>query len=171
MVSYPNESAIERGEGSLLAADVDALVNPVNTVGVMGKGLALTFKRMFPECFEKYARACRNGEVHVGRVHVVRRIAAPRFIINFPTKEHWRHPSKLSYIESGLVDLVVRVRELEIVSIAIPALGCGLGGLSWADVRPCIVEAFADLPSVRLVLFEPDVATRDVVQSAKGVNS
>ncbi|MBI4814657.1 MAG: macro domain-containing protein [Deltaproteobacteria bacterium] len=151
---------IERGEESLLAADVDALVNPVNTVGVMGKGLALAFKGTFPECFEEYARACRDGDVRIGQMHVVRRLVSPRFIINFPTKEHWRQPSRLGFIEAGLLDLAARVRELEIASIAIPALGCGLGGLSWADVRPRIVDSFSDLPLVRVVLFEPDAATQ-----------
>jgi O-acetyl-ADP-ribose deacetylase (regulator of RNase III) len=121
---------IERCHGDLLAAAVDALVNPVNTVGVMGKGLALQVKKALPEVFAAYARACTAGEVVVGRMHIVRRQAPPRFVLNFPTKEHWRQPSKLAYIHGGLRDLVDRVRELEIQSIAVPPLGGGLGGLA-----------------------------------------
>jgi len=146
---------IERGQGNLLAAPVDALVNTVNTEGVMGKGLALQFKKAFPEAFTSYERACRAGEVVIGRMHVVQRLTSPRFIINFPTKKHWRQPSRLSYIEDGLRDLVARVRELGIQSIAVPPLGCGNGGLDWSDVRPLIVNAFADAPDVRVLLFEP----------------
>ncbi|MDP1826592.1 MAG: macro domain-containing protein [Archangium sp.] len=147
--------AIERGTGNLLAADVDALVNTVNSEGVMGKGIALQFKKAFPENFSSYERACKAGEVVPGRVHIVRRLASPRFIINFPTKKHWRNPSKLEYIRDGLADLILRVRELGIESIAIPPLGCGNGGLDWRDVKREILAAFADLPDVRVVLFEP----------------
>lgn len=146
---------IERGTGDLLAAAVDALVNAVNTEGVMGKGLALQFKRAFPENFSAYARACKAGEVVPGRVHVVRRTASPRFIINFPTKRHWRSRSKLEDVRDGLVDLVLRVSELGIESIAVPALGCGNGGLDWAEVKPEILAAFARAPAIRVVLFEP----------------
>jgi O-acetyl-ADP-ribose deacetylase (regulator of RNase III) len=149
---------IERGEGDLITADVDALVNTVNTVGVMGKGLALQIKKAFPDVFTEYSRACRQGTLTIGRVQVVRRSAPPSFVINFPTKQHWRQPAKLEYIESGLTDLVPQVRELHIGSIAIPPLGCGLGGLDWSDVKPLIVRAFAPLPDVRVVLFEPNHA-------------
>src|SRR6185295_9008030 len=110
---------VERGKENLLAADVDALVNTVNTEGVMGKGLALQFKKAFPESFTSYERACKAGEVVPGRMHIVQRLASPRFIINFPTKKHWRNPSKLEYIRDGLRDLVVHVRRLGIESIAI----------------------------------------------------
>jgi O-acetyl-ADP-ribose deacetylase (regulator of RNase III) len=146
---------IERGQGNLLAAPVDALVNAVNTEGVMGKGLALQFKKAFPEVFTAYARACKAGELVVGRMHVVQRAIPPRFIINFPTKKHWRLPSTAAYVEAGLRDLVARVRALGIQSIAVPALGCGNGGLAWAVVRPLIVGAFAEVPEVRVLLFEP----------------
>ncbi|HBQ12864.1 MAG TPA: Appr-1-p processing protein [Myxococcales bacterium] len=146
---------IESGKGNLLKADVEALVNTVNTKGVMGKGLALQFKRAFPEAFREYDRACRAGEVEVGRMHVVERLTSPRYIINFPTKKHWRGRSRLAFIEAGLRDLIRVVREREIASIAIPPLGCGLGGLQWEDVGPHIRSAFAELPSVQVVLFEP----------------
>jgi O-acetyl-ADP-ribose deacetylase (regulator of RNase III) len=144
---------LERRTGDLLTVDVDALVNPVNTHGVMGAGLALQFKRVFPENFVAYQRACRAGDVAIGRMHVVQRVATPRFIINFPTKEHWRNPSKLEYVRIGLCDLVAQVRARHIQSIAIPPLGCGLGGLDWAVVAPLIEQAFARLPHVRTVVF------------------
>lgn len=159
---------IERGHGSLLAADVDALVNAVNTVGVMGKGLALQIKSALPDVFAPYEHACRQGEVVVGRMHVVRRDAPPRFVINFPTKAHWRQPSKLEYVRDGLVDLVARVRELGVLSIAVPALGCGNGGLAWAEVRPLIAAAFAPLLDVRVVLFEPGDAAGAVSRPGPG---
>jgi O-acetyl-ADP-ribose deacetylase (regulator of RNase III) len=146
---------IERGEGNLLAADVDALVNTVNTEGVMGKGLALQFKKAFPESFASYERACKAGEVKTGQMHIAQRLASPRFIINFPTKRHWRGPSKLEYVRDGLRDLVAQVKRLTIESIAVPPLGCGNGGLEWSTVRPLIIEAFSAVPAVRVVLFEP----------------
>ena len=149
---------ILRGQGNLLAAEVDALVNAVNTEGVMGKGIALQFKKAFPESFQSYAHASKDGEIAIGRMHVVKRLTSPRFIINFPTKKHWRNPSRLEYVEEGLVDLVAKVRELGITSIAVPPLGCGNGGLDWADVRPRIVEAFEAIPDVRVLLFEPSGA-------------
>lgn len=146
---------IEVGRGNLLDAQVDALVNTVNTHGVMGKGIALQFKKAFPENYAAYARACRAGEVVVGRMFLGRTVLSqPRLIVNFPTKQHWRHPSKLSYIREGLVDLIAVIQREQVRSIAVPPLGCGNGGLSWAEVRPLIVDAFAAVPDVRLVLFE-----------------
>lgn len=146
---------IEICHGDLLAAPADALVNAVNTVGVMGKGLALQFKNAFPEVFASYTRACEARQVVIGRMHVVGRSMAPRFVINFPTKEHWRQPSKLAYIDAGLPELVAQVRKLDITSIAVPPLGCGLGGLAWGDVRPRIEHVFDAVPDVRVLLFEP----------------
>lgn len=146
---------LELGKGNLLTADVEALVNTVNTDGVMGKGLALQFKKAFPENFASYERACRAGEVKTGHMHIVQRLASPRFIINFPTKGRWRQPSKLEYVRDGLRDLIAQVKRLNIESIAVPPLGCGNGGLHWSAVRPLILEAFSAVPEVRLVLFEP----------------
>lgn len=145
--------------GNLLDADVEALVNTVNTVGVMGKGLALQFKRRFSSNFEVYAGACHRGEVQVGRMLVVGTTghARPRYIINFPTKKHWRDPSQLEYIRTGLVALVSEVKTRGIRSIAIPPLGCGNGGLAWSDVRPLIEQAIAELPGIRVVVFPPEV--------------
>lgn len=156
---FVNRMTIEQGRGDLLAANVDALVNPVNTVGVMGKGLALQVRKAFPDVFEAYRQACKAGEVVVGRMHIVQRQTAPRVIVNFPTKQHWRQPSQLAYVRDGLRDLIQQVRglqlDLQLASIAVPALGCGLGGLTWAEVKPLIVAAFDEVPEVRAVLFEP----------------
>lgn len=131
---------IKETAGNLLEADVDALVNTVNTVGVMGKGIALQFKRAYPPMFEEYARAAAAGEVVRGRMHVwpTGAIDRPKYVVNFPTKGHWRAPSRLSDIEAGLRDLVDVVRQLDIRSIAIPPLGAGSGGLDWHDVEPLI---------------------------------
>jgi O-acetyl-ADP-ribose deacetylase (regulator of RNase III) len=144
--------------GNLLDADVEGLVNTVNTVGVMGKGLALQFKRRFPSNFEVYAEACKRGEVQVGRMLVMEtaQVMGPRFIINFPTKKHWQDPSRLEYVRAGLVALVSEVRTRGIRSIAVPPLGCGNGGLAWSEVRPLIDRAVTQLPEVRVLVFAPD---------------
>jgi O-acetyl-ADP-ribose deacetylase (regulator of RNase III) len=144
-------------EGNLLDAPVDAVVNTVNTVGVMGKGIALQFKQAYPANFRVYEAACRRGEVQLGRMFVVEtgQLGQPRFIVNFPTKKHWRGQSRLSYIKSGLADLRRVISDYGISSIAVPPLGCGNGGLHWRDVRPLIVEALGDLPGVEVVVFPP----------------
>lgn len=151
---------IEFTTGNMLTADVEALVNTVNTQGVMGKGIALQFKKAFPDMFKVYLAACQAGEVFTGRMHVVvlEGIVNPRYIINFPTKQDWRRPSQMAYIESGLQDLVRVVRELGISSISVPPLGCGNGGLLWSLVQPKIEAAFSELPEVRVLLFAPQGA-------------
>lgn len=143
--------------GNLLEAPVDALVNTVNTVGIMGKGLALQFKQAYPGNFHAYESACRHGEVRLGRMFTYEtgQLDKPRLVINFPTKGHWRSKSKLSDIEAGLVSLREVIAERRIDSIAIPPLGCGNGGLDWSDVRPLIVEALGELPGVRVMVYPP----------------
>lgn len=143
-------------KGNLLADEAEALVNAVNTVGVMGAGIARQFKEQFPDMFIEYERACKANEVTLGKMHVVQVVAndAEKYVINFPTLEHWSDSSTLADIEAGLADLVRVVEELEIESIAIPPLGCGLGGLKWNDVRQLIEDAFQDT-SVRVHLYEP----------------
>ncbi|BCJ32778.1 hypothetical protein Athai_02810 [Actinocatenispora thailandica] len=115
--------------GDLLTADVEALVNPVNTVGVMGKGLALAFRQAFPEMYRDYRQAAQEGRLAVGRMHVwaIGAGTGPRYVINFPTKRHWRSVSRLSDIEAGLTDLVTTTDRLGLRSLAVPALGCGHG--------------------------------------------
>lgn len=145
--------------GNLLRAEVDALVNTVNTVGVMGKGVAYQFKQAFPANFKAYEAACKRGEVQIGRMFVTYTgKLEPRLIINFPTKQHWKGNSKIEDIEAGLEDLIKVVQEQDIRSIALPPLGCGLGGLRWDEVRPLIEEAFHALPSVDVLLFAPGQA-------------
>lgn len=144
--------------GDILAAPAEALVNAVNTVGVMGKGLALQFRDRYPEMFSSYARACAAGEVAIGRMHIFDRgedHPTARWIINFPTKRHWREPSRIVDVEAGLAALVATVKELRIRSVAVPALGCGLGGLPWNDVRSRIEAAFVPLADVRVLLYGP----------------
>ncbi len=145
-------------QGDLLKQhDVDAIVNTVNCVGVMGKGIALQFKNKWPENYEAYRAACKAGAVRTGRMFVfdAGAYAQPHYIINFPTKEHWKGKSRIEYIVDGLADLVAQVRERGIRSIAVPPLGCGNGGLDWLQVRPVIERAFAGLPDVEVRLFPP----------------
>jgi O-acetyl-ADP-ribose deacetylase (regulator of RNase III) len=147
---------VEFVTGNLLEADAEALVNTVNTKGVMGKGVALQFKRAFPENYQAYRAACAAGRVQLGRMFVFDsgRMERPRYIINFPTKDHWRSRSRLADIDAGLEDLRRVLAELKIESVALPPLGCGLGGLRWADVRPRIERALGTVP-VRVLVFEP----------------
>lgn len=156
------EMTIKVTQGDLLDQDVDAIVNTVNCVGIMGKGIALQFKQKWPQNFKHYEKACKAGEVRPGRmfVHELGRLGGkPHFIINFPTKDHWRGKSKLSFIEDGLDDLVRVVREYGIRSLAMPPLGCGNGGLNWAAVRPLIEQRLSPLTSqVEVRLFEPEGA-------------
>jgi O-acetyl-ADP-ribose deacetylase (regulator of RNase III) len=151
---------IEAGRGNLLAANVDALVNTVNTVGVMGKGIALQFKRAYPANYRFYREACSRGEVEIGQMLVFDGgvLGPGRYIINFPTKTHWRSASRVDDIYAGLDALVEAVAQYGITSIAIPALGCGNGGLDWAVVRPAIELACARMPAVRAVIFAPEGA-------------
>lgn len=148
---------LEWATGNLLMADVEALVNTVNCVGVMGKGIALQFKQAFPENNRVYERACRAKQVRPGAMLVVPtgRMVNPKYIINFPTKKHWKGKSRLEFVKDGLASLVDEVVSRRISSIAIPPLGCGNGGLEWSDVCPLIQEAFAPHPAVRALIFAP----------------
>ena len=148
---------IEYVAGDLLKANTEALVNSVNSVGVMGRGVALEFKRRFPENFKAYKEACDWGEVQPGRMFVFETgELIPSYIVNFPTKRHWRGNSRLEDIRAGLAALVVEVEQREIRSIALPPLGCGLGGLDWQQVKRLIHVAFSALPDVETEVFEPD---------------
>lgn len=154
-------------EGNLLDAKAEALVNTVNTVGVMGKGIALMFKEAFPENLRAYVAACKKKEIEVGRVFVTERqdwVSGPKWIVNFPTKKHWRHPSKIEWIKEGLADLKRFIVENSVRSIALPPLGTGNGGLNWADVRTLIVEALGNLPDVDVVVYQPTSAYQNVAK-------
>ena len=136
---------------------MEALVNTVNCVGVMGRGIALQFKRMLPENFRAYAEACRREEVRPGRMFVYEsdKMINPRYIINFPTKRHWRGKSRMEHIDAGLVALVQEIADRNIHSIAIPPLGSSLGGLNWTEVRPRIESALGGIDGLTVLLLEP----------------
>jgi len=144
-------------QGDVVGADAEALVNTVNCVGVMGRGVALQFKHAFPANYRAYAAACRHGEVHPGRVFVFEmgELASPRYIINFPTKRHWKGKSRIEDIRSGLVSLVNELKERGIQSVAVPPLGTGLGGLDWNEVRPLIEAALSELSETDVIVYEP----------------
>lgn len=148
---------IEFRSGDILTAGTDALVNTVNCVGIMGRGIALQFKNAYPANFKAYAAACKRGEVQPGRmfIHDTHELAGPRFIINFPTKRHWKGKSRMEDIESGLVALADEVRTRSIRSIAIPPLGSGLGGLFWPDVRERIENALRGFNDLEVLIYEP----------------
>ena len=144
-------------QGNLLDSKAEALINTVNTVGVMGKGIALMFKEAFPENFKIYEAACKRKEVKLGQMFVTERrdMFGPRWIINFPTKANWRFPSRIEWIDSGLADLRRVIAEKGIRSIAIPPLGAGNGGLDWSDVKPRISAALGDVPGLEVTVYEP----------------
>lgn len=158
---------IEITAGDILKANAEAIVNTVNCVGIMGRGIALQFKKAFPANFRAYALACEAGAVQPGKmfVHDTGVFTNPRYIINFPTKRHWKGKSRIEDIDSGLVALATEVRERGIKSIAIPPLGAGLGGLDWNDVRPRIEAALGDIPGVDVLIYEPKGAP-EVVKSS-----
>ncbi|MEI8096473.1 MAG: macro domain-containing protein [Spirochaetales bacterium] len=149
-------------KGNLLEADVDALVNTVNTVGVMGKGIALMFKDHFKENFDLYTKACKAGQVRVGHMFVTRtNELQPKWIVNFPTKQDWRNPSKIEWIHAGLADLRHWMSETKVKSIALPPLGSGNGGLDWDVVRLLVEDTLADVDAEVLV-YEPTVAYQNI---------
>lgn len=158
---------IELTTGDILKANAEAIVNTVNCVGIMGRGIALQFKKSFPANFRAYALACKDGEVQPGRMFVydTEAFTNPRYIINFPTKRHWKGKSRLEDIDSGLIALAKEVRELGIKSIAIPPLGAGLGGLDWDDVRPRIEAALRDVPGLEVLIYLPNGAPEVVKTS------
>ncbi len=155
---------IECATGNIFDAGVDAIVNPVNCVGVMGKGLALDFKKRFPISSRGYIEACAQNIVKTGELFVFTPTRDPwwkengQYVIHFPTKKHWRDPSKLEYVEAGVKKFERIFESLKIKSVAIPALGCGCGGLDWAIVKPVIVEGLRSVhEKIKVVLFEPEL--------------
>jgi O-acetyl-ADP-ribose deacetylase (regulator of RNase III) len=149
---------IEYRSGDILTSEAEALVNTVNCVGVMGRGIALQFKNAYPENFKAYAVACKREQVQPGRMFVFEtgQLTLPRYIINFPTKRHWRGKSRIEDIDSGLKALVAEIRARRIRSIALPPLGSGLGGLDWtAEVRPRVEAALRALDDVQIIVYEP----------------
>lgn len=155
---------IELKTGDLFAAGTEALVNTVNCVGIMGRGIALQFKKAYPLNFREYEAACKAGEVQPGQmfVHETGKFT-PRFIINFPTKRHWKGNSRIEDVETGLIALAEVITSRGIKSIAIPPLGAGLGGLDWDDVLPRIKSALQDIPNLEVVIYEPKGAPEKVM--------
>ena len=155
-------------QGNLLDASQEALVNTVNEVGVMGKGVALMFKEKFPESSRTYQKAAEAGAVRVGQMYETQgdSLTGPQWIIHFPTKKHWRHPSRIEWIREGLRDLIRVLRERGIRSVALPPLVCGNGGLDWDVVRREIERAFDALPDVDVVLYEPTTAYQNARKGA-----
>lgn len=153
-------------QGNLIDASSEALVNTVNTVGVMGKGIALMFKEAFPANFRAYENACKQKEVKIGKMFVTenRTLSGPRWIINFPTKKHWRQPSRLEWIIEGLEDLHRVVNKYQIRSLALPPLGSGNGGLEWSEVRIEVERILGDLEGVDIVVFEPTAKYQNVAK-------
>ena len=156
---------IEFTQGNLLEAKADALVNTVNTVGVMGKGIALMFKERYDDNFRQYAQACKAKQVHTGKMFVTepRELDGPRWIVNFPTKQHWRSPSRLEWVTEGLHDLRRFLLDEHVKSIAIPPLGAGNGGLDWPVVREQIEQVLGDLDT-RITVFEPTSIYQNVAK-------
>lgn len=154
---------IDYKTGDILTEDAEALVNTVNCVGVMGRGIALQFKKAFPENFKAYAAACKQELLQPGRMFVFEtgQLTNPRYIINFPTKRHWRGKSRIEDIDAGIAALATEIRSRNIRSIAIPPLGSGLGGLDWCEVRPRIDAALRDFSDLNVIIFEPGGGPED----------
>lgn len=156
-------------KGNILESDTQALVNTVNTVGVMGKGIALQFKKAFPNNYKAYVKACKLNEVMVGKMYVTKDqnlTSGEKIIINFPTKKHWRKPSEYSYIEKGLDDLIDVIKKHEIKSISIPPLGSGNGGLDWNRVKNMIINKLNDI-DVEVILYEPTVQVEEKLKKER----
>lgn len=155
--------------GNLLDSGAEALVNTVNTIGVMGKGIALQFKNMFPNNYKIYAKACKNSEVKTGKLLVTEEetmLKGKKIIINFPTKTDWRKPSEYSYIEDGLKNLVKIIQEQNIKSIAIPPLGSGNGGLDWNKVKVILGNYLSGL-DCEIYIYEPNAAIQEVMKKER----
>jgi O-acetyl-ADP-ribose deacetylase (regulator of RNase III) len=142
---------IEFVSGNIFDSDCQALVNPVNCVGISGKGLALAFKNKYPQMFQAYRQTCLDGKLTVGQLHIWP--DKEKFIVNFPTKIHWRNPSQLQWIEMGLVALAEFVKENNIVSIALPKLGCGLGGLEFAEIKEKLINFSKQLENTKIIVY------------------
>lgn len=155
--------------GNIVDESADALVNTVNCVGVMGKGVAAEFKKRFPDNFDKYATACSKNKIKPGEMFIVKTgLMFPDYIVNFPTKQHWRGGSKMQYIEDGLKDLVTKIKRRKVRSIAMPPLGCGFGGLKWSEVRPLIEKSFEGMDDLDVTIFEPQDSPSDEFSYLEG---
>ncbi len=160
---------IEYKTGDILQENAEAIVNTVNCVGIMGRGIALQFKNTFPDNFKAYVTACKHAEVQPGHMFVYETTypGTPRYIINFPTKRHWKDKSRIEDIEAGLKSLATVISKYNIHSIAIPPLGSGLGGLKWAQIKPLIIAALKPLKNVQIIIYEPEFVREKTTYSRK----
>jgi len=158
-------------KGNILLAETEALVNTVNTVGVMGKGIALQFKEHFKENYKLYKKACEKNEIDIGKMFVTstNRFNGPKYIINFPTKKHWRSPSKIEYIQDGMQDLLYVIKEKNIKSISIPPLGSGNGGLNWVQVKSLILNNLSKINNIEVIIYEPSQVAYDKSYTKKAI--
>ncbi|MDH0869818.1 type II toxin-antitoxin system antitoxin DNA ADP-ribosyl glycohydrolase DarG [Agrobacterium pusense] len=152
--------AVTFKQGDMFAEPADAIVNTVNCVGVMGKGVALEFKRRWPANFEEYKRLCDRKALRPGKVFVYQNSDmldqdSWKFLVNFPTKDHWRGKSQIGFIDEGLDDFLAQVEKLGIRSVVLPPLGCGNGGLEWKEVKPLLVRKLSPVDGVEFLVFEP----------------
>ena len=155
--------------GNLLESEAQALVNTVNTVGVMGKGIALQFKNAFPTNFKEYVAACKNKNIAIGKLLITKEnslLGGEKIIINFPTKTHWRSPSKYEYIESGLVEIKKEIVARNIKSLALPPLGAGNGGLQWNKVQQLLEKHLKDL-DCEILIYEPSAAVKEILKKER----
>lgn len=148
---------------NLLESPAQVLTNTVNCVGVMGKGIALEFKKRFPAMFDDYVSRCRRGEVRPGQPYLWEDDRTQ--ILNFPTKNHWRHPSRLEDVDAGLREIATRYQEWGIATLALPALGCGNGGLKWVDVDALIALHLGSIPTLEVFVFPPSGAMAEERES------
>lgn len=148
---------IEKQPKEYFNSTTQAWINTVNCVSVAGKGLALAFREQFPSNYQLYKDACKNGDVQIGKMFITENTQdqTPKYIINFPTKQHWSNPSKLRWIELGLMDLVEKIQELNITSISVPALGCSNGKLRWEQVKPLIIQYLEPIENLTVELYSP----------------
>jgi O-acetyl-ADP-ribose deacetylase (regulator of RNase III) len=153
-------------EGDILEATTQVVVNTVNCKGVMGKGLALQFKKKYPKMYKEYKQRCREGKITLGQLHLYK--GTPQYwILNFPTKNHWRNKSKLEYIEKGLLEFKEKYTEWGISSIAFPRLGCQHGGLNWTDVKPLMERYLGDLPGLKVEIFSHKPTVKKLAKKGK----
>jgi len=160
---------IEFVKGDILDSGSDALVNTVNCVGIMGRGIALQFKERYPDNFKSYKKACDNKLLQPGYMFVYETgyLTNPKYIINFPTKRHWRGKSRIEDIENGLNDLVKVIKERNVRSVSVPPLGSGLGGLDWNIVRSRIQDVLGNFDGVRFLVYEPNGKSEDLKTNNK----
>ena len=149
-----NLTIMDSGD-NIFNSRTETLVNTVNCVGIMGKGLAKEFKKHFPEMYEEYRIRCTNNEIKPGHPYIWKNTTGGKSVLNFPTKEHWKGNSRVEWIESGLKIFTDNYHNWEIVSIAFPALGCTNGGLDWESIEPLMLHHLQKLRDITIEIYPP----------------